>query len=213
MHISASSPSPGFLLALVSDVTERKQAELAMIRRDLLLDATSEYPLWLDAEGRILELTGAACRTLEYSREELLGMTVYDLGPFARQTTHRTKSGRVIPVEMSVSTVVVDGVEYACAACRDVSERTQMEESLRVTQRSVDDSPDLIHWSDAEGRTVYANRAICDSLGYTPEEFKDLRVWDFDIEVTPELYSSRFQAHRRAGDVPARDHPPRQAGQ
>jgi two-component system, cell cycle sensor histidine kinase and response regulator CckA len=201
VHISASSPSPGFLLALVSDVTERKQAELAMIRRDLLLDATSEYPLWLDAEGSILELTGAACRTLEYSREELLGMTVYDLGPFARQTTHRTKSGRVIPVEISVSTVVVDGVEYACAACRDVSERTQMEESLRVTQRSVDDSPDLIHWSDAEGHTVYANRALCDALGYTLEEFKNLHVWDFDVEVTPELYTSRFQEHRLQGTL------------
>jgi|WetSurMetagenome_2_1015567.scaffolds.fasta_scaffold10700_5 two-component system, cell cycle sensor histidine kinase and response regulator CckA len=201
VRISASSPSPGFLLALVSDVTERKQAELAMMRKGLLLDATSEYLLWVDAEGRILELTGAACRTLEYSRDELLGMTVYDLGPFTRQTTHRTKSGRELPVEMSVSTVVVDGVEYSCAACRDVSERTQMEESLRVTQRSVDDSPDLIHWSDGEGNTVYANQALCNSLGYTVEEFKDLRVWDFDVEVTPELYTSRFQAHRLQGTL------------
>jgi two-component system cell cycle sensor histidine kinase/response regulator CckA len=225
LDITASCPSPGELVLVTSDITEKRQADLAMRRKDSWLDALTDYLLWLDCDGRVLEVTESASRHLEYSREELLNMTIFDLDPdilgeearqsakaradlwnadrqlgsFVRETRHKAKSGRMLPIEMSVSAATIDGVEYEWALCRDISERTRMQESLRITQLSVDRAPDMIHWMDAKGLTVYANEAMCTALGYSAEEFKNLHVWDFDLEVTPELLSARFESRREVG--------------
>ena len=80
-----------------------------------------------DQQGQILDANSAACRQLGYSRDELLGMTTsqIDVPEFAagfqerlrrqlQQGTlnceglHRTKSGRIIPVEVTTSTIQFD---------------------------------------------------------------------------------------------------------
>jgi two-component system, cell cycle sensor histidine kinase and response regulator CckA len=227
VRVTGSVTSPGYILAVVADVTDQKRTDLVMQRKDVWLDALTDYPLWLDSSGRILEVTESACRRLGYSREELLNMTIFDLDPailvddgraaeeqqaeiwasdrqrgsFIRQTRHRSKGGEQVPVEISSSFVTIDGVEFQCVLCRDISERLQLEDSLHSMQRAVDDAPDMIHWMDSSGRTLYANRAICEALGYTPEEFLGLYIWDVDVEVTPELFAERFPRGREQGTL------------
>ena len=57
------------------------------------------------------------------------------------------------------------GVTFA-----DITDRKHAERELRLTQFSVDQASDAVHWLDSRGRIVYVNEAACQSLQRTREE-------------------------------------------
>jgi len=192
------------------DVTERKKTEERLRLTRYALDRISDYPIWVAPGGRIAEVSESTCRQLGYTREEILGMTIFDIDPaaprseqhipgqelakawedrregdsFVFETTHLTKSGVAIPVEVSISFVDFGGVEYQCSFCRDITERRRIQESIRLTHYSVDNASDLIHWLDPTGKVVFANTAACEKNGYSLEEFQKLHIWALDSNVT-----------------------------
>lgn len=137
---------------VVLDITDRKLAEEKLRFTQFAVDNTITQAFWTTPEGRIFYVNEAARNTLGYSREELLGMTISDIGPtfppevFAEhwrelrqkgsvtlESLHRAKDGRVYPVEISANHVVFDGKEYNCAFASDITERKRVEEALRVS--------------------------------------------------------------------------------
>jgi PAS domain S-box-containing protein len=218
LHVRVSSPVEDHLLLEFDDITDYKRWEKNLERVKYSVDHIGDYPLWLDKEGRIVEVSEATCRALGYSRDELLSMNIVDIDPsFAAvnmptpgdgtdiwerfrtggkvviETAHRTKTGKMLPVEVSVDMVSFDGVDYLCSFCRDITERKRLRESLRLTQTVVDEGPDMIHWVDAEGRILYANRSLADALGYSREEMTRLHVWDIAPEVTRTQFFDRWE--------------------
>lgn len=100
-------------------------------------------------DGRIIYVNEAACRNLGFSREELLGMSMFDVDPDfspARwaelnqrlkngsvdpfETTHRSKDGRTFTVEVSANVLEIDGVEYHIGFAKDVTERKRAEDQI-----------------------------------------------------------------------------------
>ncbi len=128
------------------DITERKKAEESRRFTQFAIDNTVDQAFWTTADGHFVYVNKAACCTLGYSREELMRLSVFDIGPtfspetFAEhwqglktnpnasfETFHRAKDGRVYPVEVRSNYVVFDGKEYNCAFATDISERKRME--------------------------------------------------------------------------------------
>jgi PAS domain S-box-containing protein len=114
------------------------------------IDSTVNQAFWMTKDGRMFYVNDAACNTLGYSREELMGMTIPDIDPtyppekFAEhwrelqergsvtmESYHRAKDGRVYPVEIRANYVVFDGNEYNCAFATDISRRKRAEQELR----------------------------------------------------------------------------------
>jgi two-component system cell cycle sensor histidine kinase/response regulator CckA len=199
------------IFCVVRDITERKQAEKALRLTQFSVDRAADSVFWADPQGHLVLVNDSACRLFGYSEEELLAMNVLDLDPsasaelqsanwermkkegtFTFETTCRTKSGDIRPVEVTVNYLQFDGTEYNCVFARDITERKQMEESLRRTQFVVDSSQDSIHWVDPEGRLLYANDACCRRLGYSREELLGMTVNDID-PLAPRPWSSHFQ--------------------
>ena len=102
------------------------------------------------ARDAILDVNPKACSMLGYSREELLSLHISNIHPnempklldFAKsvaehgrgwtnELTCLTKSGQVLPAEISASTIDVAGSTCMIALVRDITERKQMEEALR----------------------------------------------------------------------------------
>jgi len=134
----------------IRDISERKRAQRELQIASHAIEHAGIGVVRLDREGRIREVNGYLCQVLEYSREELLHMTVFDvdlgleagmwprrwdelkeLGPVTIEKDYRTKSGEIIPVEISLSIVEFEGVEYDHCFVRDISERRRAEEALR----------------------------------------------------------------------------------
>ena len=125
-----------------------RQEALQLAR--ISIDTAAVLIHWADPAGRLLYVNDAACRRLGYSKDELLGMTVFDLDPamseevwrrrwqenteqgsVVRETYHRTKGGEVFPVEVTAHHVSRNGEEYCCCFGRDITERKEAEQAVQ----------------------------------------------------------------------------------
>jgi PAS domain S-box-containing protein len=195
-------------LVIIRDITERKAAEETSRLAEFSVNHASDMMSWISPEGAFLFVNDSICRNLGYTRDELLGMTVWDLDPnilgswderwLASKThdpqtfesTHVTKSGEVIQVEVTTSHIEFEGQEYLLAFSRDIGERKRAEELLRdeVTRRRmlVEQSQDGIVVLDRDGKVYEANEAYAQMLGYSMEEVYQLHLWDWDTQFTRE---------------------------
>jgi len=121
-----------------------------------VVDQAGDAALWKDRTGRLLYVNDAACRMLGYSREELLEMNIRDIDPdltadgfdavwkqcspqrqLRLERVHRTKSGSLIPVDLSINFLTFRGTEYNCSFSRDISERKAAAETLKKSQAAL----------------------------------------------------------------------------
>jgi PAS domain S-box-containing protein len=113
------------------------------------VECASDAIFWTRPDGSIVDLNQAACTTLGYTRDELLGMTIADIdinfraerfteqfaavkqaGAITFESVHRTKDGRLIPVEVAANHVQFDGQDYNCGFVRTITERKRYEAEL-----------------------------------------------------------------------------------
>jgi PAS domain S-box-containing protein len=143
------------LLSTLQDVTERKRTEAALLaserRARALFEGMNDAAFVHAFDGRILDANPAACRLLGYSHEEFLTLTTADVdepefaagfadrlnrqmdsGHLSCEGRHRTKDGRVLPVEINTSAIRFDDERAVLAVIRDISERLALEETRRA---------------------------------------------------------------------------------
>lgn len=138
------------ILALVRNITERKQEKESLLRTQFAMDKAKDSILWIGDDGSIVYANDSACSSMRYAREELLKLKVFDidpdfpldnweehkkemrrLGTMSFESRHITKEGRVFPVEISSNYFEFDNGFMACAFDRDISDRKKAEEALR----------------------------------------------------------------------------------
>jgi PAS domain S-box-containing protein len=139
-----------YSINILQDISARKAAEEKLQRYQLLANSTRDIMLFMHLDdGRRIEANAAAQNYYGYSRDELLGMTIYDIrdDPELKitrdqmeeaydrgilfETRHRRKDGSVFPVEVSSRGALIDGVRTLISVARDITERKRAEEALR----------------------------------------------------------------------------------
>jgi len=151
------------MLALARDVTERQKAQAALRESERrfrqLFEQSVDALLMHDEEGRVVDCNSEACRSLGYTREELLELSVKnfvedllteeekrELGentPWRQalrgepgatvnfhQNRHRRKDGTSFPVEVGVGSIDYGGRRLVFASARDITERKELEKRL-----------------------------------------------------------------------------------
>ena len=181
------------VLALVRDITGRKQAEEQLRLMKISIDNAYDEVFWMDMEARFLYVNEAACRVTGYSLEELYAMKVYTLDPDFTpalweesiadlrknkkqffQTRHRRKDGVILNVEISSVYVVRDSEEYAFCFVRDITERIAREREQQQIEQSnrfiAEHSVDIIHRLTPECTCTYTSPSVTTLLGYSQQE-------------------------------------------
>ncbi len=176
----------------VSDITERKQTLEVLLKTQFAMDRAADSILWVDFEGHIIYANEAACLSMGYTVDELLNLTVFDIDPdFPRaewerhkqevrrhgrmtfESHHRTKDGRIIPVEISTNHFYYQDLFLACAFDRDISARKKVEEELRASEgilRSLLEAT-AVGVALSKARVFQkVNKAFCRITGYGEEE-------------------------------------------
>jgi PAS domain S-box-containing protein len=142
---------------MLTDVTERKQAEQSIFLLNYALDNVRECAFLIDEHARFQFANEEACRILGYSREDLLRMGVPDVDPdFPRgrwlehwrdlrakrsvlfEGRHRTRDGHMIPVEINANYFEHDRQGYNLALVRDITERKQAEAAILRLNRDLE---------------------------------------------------------------------------
>jgi PAS domain S-box-containing protein len=202
------------LVGLGFDVTERRAMEHALRASEekfrSLFNGTNDAILLYQltpksTQGQFLEANEVACASLGYSREELLQMSPPDIadpaaasdvpdilkelvsqGHATYETIHLTKTGGIIPVEISARLLDLDGLRVVLSVVRDITDRKRVEEALRRSEGMfralAEASPTIIIVTvGAEERleynVEYFNPQFTEVLGYTIEDIPDADHW------------------------------------
>ncbi len=216
---------------------EKKHAEEHRATVDFAMNLVHEAVYLVDNDARILYANDEATRSLGYTREELLRMRVPDIDPdypperwaqylrdvsaagsAALESRHKTKDGRIFPVEVNTNYFEYGGKHYNIGLVRDISERKRAEEERRRAAEKrvmLECAMDRIHEGafliGDGGRFLYVNGEACRALGYAREELLGLSVRDIDPDFPPvswETYlreystgpSRTFETRHRAKD-------------
>lgn len=178
------------LIAIIRDITERKQMEEKLRSTQLAVDHNADPTFWIRADGKIRYVNLAACRLLEYSQEELQSMTVSDIDPdfplaawpehwremkdagaMTFEAHHKTKSGRVFAVEIHTSYILQQNEEYIWAYARDITERKQAQQALLAKEQEqreiLDFMLDAVITFDETGKIISFNKTAERLFGYS----------------------------------------------
>jgi PAS domain S-box-containing protein len=154
-----------------------------------LFEAIDDAVFLHDLTGNILDANPAACRRLGYSRDELLHLNTRDIddpefaagfkerleaqlltGHCRCEGRHRTKDGRIVPVDINTSSVIWHGRQVVLAVMRDITQQKQVEHIERkraasrlaaqyAVARALGTNEDLA----ASARQIL--QALCEGLG------------------------------------------------
>lgn len=202
------------VLTIVEDITERKRVEEALRFAKFSVDRAADAVYWIDQQAKILDVNEAASLMLGYSKDELCAMTLHDLNPdfqadmwrgfweetkqrgtMVVETVHRSKNGRLIPIEVSINYFSYEGKEYHCAFVRDITERKRAEGKLRESeaqlQAILDNSPGMVFLKDVEGRYLHVNRQFERAFHVTRERV----VGKTDEAIFEPVQAAAFRAN------------------
>lgn len=148
---------PLYLLGISEDITERRQYEEKLLLSQFALDNAADCMYWIKADGQLAYVNKASCNLLAYSYEELISMRIFDINPnytkdiwearwekikqgknLFYETSHQTKDGHSIPIEVWANYIKYSDEEYACTIVRDITKRKQYEEQLKLAKEAAE---------------------------------------------------------------------------
>jgi len=188
---------------VAADIDERKQSEEALRIREeqyrKIFDASVDGLVVIRSDGIVEDANPAICRMHGIERSELIGNTPADLvhpnshddlkNLLAVASSGSSYHCEVIGLRKNGESFEcdVDGIPFKQAGqhnllgiIRDISKRKQAErkqqESEHKYQSLFDNSVAGVVITKVSGELVEANEALCDLLGYSQEEIRQLNV-------------------------------------
>ena len=199
-HFELNSKGDVNLIAFVRDITDRKQAEIALRKSEekyrTILQSIQDAYFETDLAGNITFFNDVVCRHLGYTRKEFTGMgyrqytdqenakklfqvfnRVYRTGEPAKpfEVVYIRKDGTKMIGELSLSLIRdSEGKPIGFRAIsRDITERKQMEEALRESEnkfRNLVENSIVGVYLIQEGIFKYVNAKFAEIHGYEVEE-------------------------------------------
>lgn len=205
------------ILCLISDVTDRKQAEEALRaseERFAKAFQASPHPVVISEldTGRIVDVNDAACRLMGYRKGEVQGRTTLEIGvwPSAEERTQfidllkqagsirnaevklRGAKGEVRQFLLSSELIELNGKQCSVTVGDDITDRKRAEDELRRShtflRQVIDADPNFIFAKDREGRFTMANKAVADCYGTTVENL----IGQSDADFNPDCEEVEF---------------------
>ena len=199
------------------DITERKRAAETLRESENLLqtviNSTEDAMISIGEDGLITLFNPAAEVMFGRKRAEMIGQSVDCLMPKEYRRRHREyvenyfstgkpdgvigkvvelsglrRNGNVFPMAISLSKGELDNKQFVIAVARDITERKQAEEQLRIRDKAIESSISAMAIAEPGGNLIYVNPAFLKMWGY--DDFKEVigkpaaQFWQFEDMAT-----------------------------
>ena len=210
----------GCTLDISDYLLKQKQAENALLESEeryrLLFNKSNDAILVHELadkglHGKFVEVNDIACKTLGYSKKELLELSPYDIKLNEAQDNspqlinkllsekhalferfHITKDGTQIPVEVNAHLFYFEGKPTILSIVRDITERKRAEKALKdqlyFLQTLIDNIPSPIYYKDDRSLYLGCNTAFAEQIGFTKENVVGKSVYD----IYPEDLAAKY---------------------
>ena len=196
----------------------------------IVAETATDIIVAIDEHSRILFINSAVEKVLGYPAKELVGREIIILMPDYLKELHQAamgrhlatgqrhiswtaaamtglhRTGREVPLEVSIGEQIQGGRRTFTGIIRDVSGRQQIEEELRQSNqkyiRMIQSSPDAITLRTLpERRYLEVNEGFCRMTGYTAEEAIGKTSAELQVWADPEQRGATLQRVLREGEV------------
>lgn len=180
-------------VAIRSDITQRKQAEEAVVKanneKQTVLNRISDGVVSVDNEWRYTFLNDAALLNQQLTREQIIGKVIWEVHPELKDTIfynkyHEAKNtGTVVeienyyaPLEKWFSVRIYPSNDGLTIYYKDITENKKAEQALSESVREVTDykfaleESSIVAITDQKGIITYANDNFCKISKYSREE-------------------------------------------
>ncbi|NER80269.1 MAG: PAS domain S-box protein, partial [Leptolyngbya sp. SIO1D8] len=197
------------VLVIVQDITQRKQAEIALSQSQqflqTVLDTFPLYVFWKDRQSIYLGCNEKFAEAAGLSSpEEIIGKTDDDM-PWALTEANRYRADDLTVIQSAIPKLGImetqrqaDGSQIwletnklplydvdhqvigVLGTYQDITDRKATEKALMMTQSAVDLAVESVFLVRSDSSFYYVNEAACNLLGYSREELLNLSVLDID---------------------------------
>ncbi|MCX6121958.1 MAG: PAS domain S-box protein [Ignavibacteriales bacterium] len=186
---------------IISDITERKQAEEALRASESqfreLWGATVEGIVILD-KGIIVEVNEAMCQMFGYTREQSIGISMLEFAPIEMHDRLRERialgiegrfetpalraDGTRMLLEIFAKRIIYKDKSVRMVATRDITEQRQVEDALRESEERmraiVEGTPHLFFYTqDVDANTTYVSPTVEQITGYSADIWLKRKDW------------------------------------
>ncbi|OPX64127.1 MULTISPECIES: PAS domain S-box protein [unclassified Methanoregula] len=192
------------ILTLCRDISDRQKIQDALKTSaedyQTLLQTAMDGFCIIGMDGAIIDVNEAFCRSLGYSRDEALALSLRDvearetdedtsrhMGTILRkgydrfETQWRRKDGRIVDTEVSVLYTGTHGGRFITFS-RDITERRNAEHALRESEARfravIDQSFQLIGLMTPDGTLIHVNRAALALIGASEPDVVNRPFWE-----------------------------------
>ncbi|MCE5198323.1 MAG: PAS domain S-box protein [Armatimonadota bacterium] len=183
---------------------QRRLADLERFRA--LLDQSNDAILLAKLpSGQLVDWNESTCNILDYTNADLVNMTIYDIAdtsawkkvsellsaeasaaPTTLTTSLRKRDGSLIPTEMTVVVMSIDGHTYAAAVARDITERNKAEQELaryreRLEELVVDRTADLRRANDQLRQEIAERERAEEALRDSERKYRQIYESFYDV--------------------------------
>ncbi|GAB5443631.1 MAG: hypothetical protein Fues2KO_39800 [Fuerstiella sp.] len=144
-----------FIVGVGRDITERIRTQRRLEMTQEAIETAADAVIWLNSDGHLIYANEVTSKWLQYSRDELLSMTVMQItpdmqdavdfrtrmwpdgrreSPAVLEMTQRRKDGSVFPVEVATHLIHFGDDVFACSIVRDVTEKKRVARVLEQTR-------------------------------------------------------------------------------
>jgi len=214
--------------ALQAEQARHQDVELTLQESEeryrALFEQAADSIVLIDPEtGALVEFNDRAHQALGYTRREFEKLRIPDFdivespeevvahiekivreGSDVFETKQRAKSGEIRDVQINARAISIRGKVFTQSIWRDITERRRAEQALRESEERYralfEQAADSIVLIDTEtGALVEFNDRAHQDLGYTREEFQQLRIPDFEILESLEEVAAHIEKIGREG--------------
>jgi PAS domain S-box-containing protein len=179
-----------FFTGILRDISERREAEM---RFRAVTDSAVDAILSIDTLGQVIAWNRAASQIFGYGEQDMIGQPVETLIPARFHEAHRAgmnrvtaggegrvigrtvelaairRSGEEFPIELSLSTWVVEGQRHYTGIIRDITERKRAEWRLKLYAEEIADKHAELKAQHAE--LLRSKEALARSLSQVQKLF------------------------------------------
>lgn len=150
--------------------------------RHLFINNPMPMYVYNTTNKRIIDVNESALRFYRYSKEELLGLSVFDIS-IDGDNKQIKKDGEIAVVEIHERDLLIDGEESKLVLVNDVTHREEVERSLNETVDQLEealknvsdykfalDQASILATTDANGVITYVNDKFCEISQYSRDE-------------------------------------------
>jgi PAS domain S-box-containing protein len=189
----------------IQDISERKNIEKEVKRLSLVAEKTSNSVIITDRERRILWVNESTVKLTGYRRDEIVGQkpTMFQFEKTSQETQkqirenlaqqkevnaeilNRAKDGREYWLTLNIVPMTDEAGQHIgyMSVQSDITERVMFERELKRSEENyrniLENSSEMIHTIDNQGKLVWASRSWKEKLGLSNEPAEGLNLLDF----------------------------------